>query len=60
MNPDHGKFRETEKQKKREQPKDSIEVLHESMEENKEILEALGTKKKRGRPKKVIENVPSE
>ena len=40
--------------KKRGRPKDPIKVLHESMEENKEVLEALshGHLKRRGRPKK--------
>jgi hypothetical protein len=45
--------------KKRGRPKDPIKVLHESMKENKEVLEALshGHLKKRGRPIKIKEEV---
>lgn len=44
--------------KKRGRPKNPIDVLHESMKENDEIFKGLntGSKKKRGRPKKVIQN----
>jgi len=45
---------------KRGRPKDPIKVLHESMKENKEVLEALShghLKKRRGRPRKIKEEV---
>jgi uncharacterized Zn finger protein (UPF0148 family) len=50
---------EQKERKKRGRPKDPIKVLHESMEENKEVLEALshGHLKRRGRPRKIKEEV---
>ena len=49
----------SERQKR---PKDPIKVMHESMEENKEIFEGLShghLKKRRGRPKKIFIEGPN-
>lgn len=54
---------EQKEKKKRGRPKDPIKVLYESMEENKEVLEALShghLKKRRGRPRKNKEEVSED
>lgn len=44
---------------KRGRQKDPTKVLQKSIEENKRVLEALGTKKRRGRPKKIFIEGPN-
>ena len=39
---------------KHKRPKDPTKILQKSIERNKEVLETLGTKKRRGRPKKIF------
>jgi hypothetical protein len=50
---------EIPKRKRGRPKKDPMKVLHESIEENKEVLKGLntGSKKRRGRPPKSVEKV---